>query len=254
MIINLLSSFMFLLSTYFVPLGLSLVFYYSSFFYAMNLPLYGNYFDGKIKNGTVKLFSNILYLFGTVELVTHSYKFFEEDDYQKNLANISSFVCGFCLCFFSNYLNFKQKLYMNSVFKEKSPFQIVFVIYFNLTLFTMALLFFYIMLFDNFNFYNMCGWLFSLERFFEVGLGVGMLAFCQIILNILITIFVETNWIKFLQIIEPLFADLTAIFIVFLYRAPTEPSYYIGIVQICLASFFVEFSILLNKFEKEKST
>ncbi len=251
--INLLSSFMFLLSTYFIPLGLAMILYYSSFFYALNLPLYGNYLEGKIKNTTVKIFTHILYLFGIIEVISHSHNFFGVPTNKESISNICSFVCGLILCFFANYLNFQQKIHMNNVFKEKSPFQIVFVIYFNLTVVTLGILAGYIIFFDNCNLYNLFGWLFSIEKFYQVGLGVGLLAFSQIIINILMTIFVETNWIKFLQIIEPLFADMFAIFIVHLYSAPKEPSYYIGILEITVASFFVEFSILFEKFEKNSN-
>ena len=251
--INLTSSFMFLISTYFIPLGLAMIFYYSSFFYSLNLPIYGNYFEGKIKNGTVKIFTHILYLFGIIEVITHSNNFFGVYTSQESLSNIGSFLCGFILCFLANYLNFQHKVYMNSIFKEKSPFQIVFVTYLNLTLVTLIILASYIVIFDDCKLYNLFGWIFSFEKFYQIGLGIGLLAFTQIVINILMTIFVETNWIKFLQIIEPLFADITAIFIVYLYSVPKEPSYYIGIVEITVASFCVEFSILLDKYEKQSN-
>ena len=106
------------------------------------------------------------------------------------------------------------------------------------------------MIFDNFELYNVFGWMFSLTRFYQVGLGIGLLGFIQIIINVLLTLFVETNWIKLMQIIEPLFADIFAIFIVFLYNAPIELSYYLGIAQITIACIFAEFSIYLNKFDK----
>jgi len=141
---------------------------------------------------------------------------------------------------------------MNTAFKEQTPFQIFFIVYFNLTLLTTAILLVYVSLFDNFNFSMIFGWFLSLENFYRMFFGIGLLAFIQIIISILITIFVATNWIKMTQIIEPVFADLMAVFAASLYAAPSEASYYIGVAQILLAFFFVDFSSILNKFNRKK--
>jgi len=74
---SLFSNFMFLLSTYFIPLGLSIIFHKSSFFYSWNLPIYGDYYKNKIRNNeNIGLFANILFLFGIVTIFAHSHKFF----------------------------------------------------------------------------------------------------------------------------------------------------------------------------------
>ena len=248
-LLNLFSTFMFLASTYFLTLGLSFLFYYCSLIYSLIFPVYGNYFEGRINNKLIKVLCKVLFFFGFIQIIANCYNFFSNNK-EENLYNFEVFVCGLLLCLSANYLNFKQKLLMNTHFKEKSPFQIVLVLYMNLTIITLLILFLYMMIFDKFNILNLFGWIFSFKIFYEVGLGIGLLAFSQIVISILNSIFLETFWIKFILIIEPLIADMIAIFLVFLYGLPIESSYYIGILQITIARFFSEFPTFFNKFEK----
>jgi hypothetical protein len=255
------SSFLFLLSTKFLPLSFSLIFNSSGIAF--------NYYARKEnKVFSYSLFLALFSLLGLVLFCMFSYNnnfnnafyrsFIKTNDpfYKSTEPQYLFFMLGILLSFSSSGINhYLIRAQIKETVKSLSPLETIFNQTANSCLCSCIILIVLETLWGNGSIWQIMGWLVSIESIFHIGLILGLLGLLQIIFIIFSSIYLKQVFIRLFTFLEIIFVDSFAIYFFSLYSTPTDYIFYISLFQLIIALFFMEFANIFesNIKDSEKS-